>query len=93
MRGRILWLPAALVALTLLGGFAAQARSDEVPRISKEELKDMLDSPDVVVLDVRRQAHYDGSSRKVKRAIRESEKDISWASKYPKEKILVLYCA
>jgi hypothetical protein len=33
------------------------------------------------------------SSVKIKGAVRESEKDISWAGKYPKDQFLILYCA
>lgn len=77
----------------MVGGGTLQAAAADAPRISQEVLKALLGNPEVTILDVRRQSHYDESSQKIKGAVRESEKDISWASKYPKNRMLVLYCA
>jgi len=77
-----------------LGFLATVAMSSGVPRMTKEELKAMMDNPDVVIIDVRFEKHWTGSDRMIKGAIRENYDDVkSWADKYEKDKTLVLYCA
>lgn len=78
-------------AVFLLAGSEASA---QVPRMSKEELKGMLSSVDVVVIDVRQPAQWDSSNVKIMGAHREdpSKKTESWAMKYQKDKTIVLYC-
>jgi hypothetical protein len=72
----------------------APALSQEVPRITKEELKERLGKPDVVVVDVRASRDWKGSTMKIKGAIREEDEKIdSWMSKYNKDQTLVFYCA
>jgi len=67
--------------------------TDQVPRISIEDLKDRLGSSDIVVLDVRTGWSWDASNMKIAGAIREDPKQFSrWYNKYPKDKELVLYC-
>lgn len=64
------------------------------PRMSKEELKSQLDNENVIIIDVRTEGDWKKSDNKVKGAVRENAKKLeSWASKYPKDKTLVLYCA
>jgi len=68
--------------------------SQEVPRITKEELKGMLGKPDVVVVDVRAGSDWKSSTMKIKGAVREEPDKIdSWMDKYGKDKTLVFYCA
>lgn len=68
--------------------------ANEVPRISKEELRAMLDNPDLIIVDVRTSASWEKSMVRIRRAIREDPNDTkSWAEKYSKDKTLVLYCA
>ena len=82
------------LSLAIMGLLAAFAAADQVPRMTKEELKALLDDPDVVVLDARRGKDWDKSERKIKGAVRENPKLFkSWADKYSKDKTLVLYCA
>jgi rhodanese-related sulfurtransferase len=72
----------------------AMSKDKDVPRITKEELKAMMDNPNVVIIDVRYEKHWKGSDRMIKGAIRENYDDVkSWADKYGKDKTLVLYCA
>jgi hypothetical protein len=74
-------------------GMGTNAAQAEAPRITKEELKPMLGSPDLVLLDVRGGKDWTDSDMKIKGAIRENPKDFSdWSGKYPKDKTLVLYC-
>ena len=77
-----------------IGAFSTPAVSKDVPRITKEELKALLDKPDLVIIDVRQNEHWNGSDFKIKGAIREDNSDVkSWVYKYPKDKLIVLYCA
>lgn len=88
-----------LVALLMMmavgcAGIGNSAATDEVPRISKEELKAKLGSPDLVVLDVRAEPDWKSGEGKIAGAIRENPRSLDqWAAKYPKDKTLVLYCA
>ena len=66
---------------------------EEAPRITKEDLKNQLGSPDLVVLDVRTDKDWSSVDTKIAGAVREDPKDFSmWVGKYPKDKTLVLYC-
>jgi hypothetical protein len=84
-----------LMLLLLVGGTAVltdAARNDDVPRITKEELKSLLEDPDVTVLDVRIQEQWEISDAKIRGAVHEDQaKTTTWASKYPKDTTLILY--
>jgi rhodanese-related sulfurtransferase len=68
--------------------------SQEIPKISKEELQKVLDKPDVVIVDVRSDTDWKASTMKIKGAVREEPDQVgSWINKYPKDKTLVFYCA
>jgi predicted sulfurtransferase len=87
-----------LVSLVLVlgsSGCAAPAKITvgEVPRMQVEELNARLGDPSVVVIDVRTAGDWEGSPFKIKGAIREASKSVSdWASNYPNDKTIVLYC-
>jgi len=62
--------------------------------MTREELKGLLGSPDVSVIDVRSINGWNRSDSKLPGALREDPTDpVSWASKYNKDKTLILYCA
>jgi predicted sulfurtransferase len=66
----------------------------EVSKITKDDLKAMLDNPDVVILDVRTGKDWSASEFKIKGAVRANPREFnSWADTYPKDKKLVFYCA
>lgn len=68
--------------------------AQDVPRMTKEELKAMIDNPELVIVDVRSGRDWISSESKIKNAIREEPgKADSWADKYDKSKTFVLYCA
>jgi predicted sulfurtransferase len=91
MKGKLIIL---VLGLAIVGMLTQIVVAEEVPRMTKEKLKTMLDDPDVVILDVRTSRDWKGSEKKIKGAIRENPKRFeSWARKYSKEKTLVLYCA
>ena len=82
-----------MISLMLFMMPALTALADEVPRMSKEELKELLGSPDLVIVDVRRGNDWNSSEFKIKGAVRESGPGIAWAENYDKDKTIVLYCA
>ena len=87
-------LLAAVLVLFLGLIFALPARANDVPRVTKEELKEQMDEPNLVIIDVRADSDWKGSNVKIKGAVREDPKKVeSWMNKYSKEKILVFYCA
>jgi len=92
MKKRIFIAP--LLIFFMVGILATFARSADVPRMKKDELKAMLDNPDLVILDVRYKKDWTDSDSKIKGAIREDPESVkSWAEKYSKDKAIVLYCA
>ncbi len=82
------------IALALSWMFALLAFADDVPRISKEKLRAMLENPDISIIDVRSNVDWLGSHLKIRGASREDPRKVSsWLDKYPKDRTLVLYCA
>ena len=62
--------------------------------MTKEDLKEKLDSPDIVIIDVRVGGSWTGSEVKIKNAVREDPQNAdAWMKKYAKDKTLILYCA
>lgn len=91
-RGRRIFAVTLIFFLLYMGTEIVLA--NEVPRISKEELRAMLDNPDLIIVDVRTSASWEKSKVKIQGAVREDPNDTkSWAEKYSKDKTLVLYCA
>ena len=84
-------LCAALCGLIAREGYSLT----KVQRMSKEELKGLLNDPSLVIIDVRTDWSWRESDKKIKGAIRQDPLDEAkkWSSKYPKEKTIVLYCA
>ena len=67
---------------------------NNVPRMTKEELKSLIGNPDVMVIDVRSQGDWNKEKEMIKGAVREDPIDVtSWMEKYPKDKTLVFYCS
>jgi rhodanese-related sulfurtransferase len=91
MKGKLFIL---CLGLAIVGMLSTVMAAEEVRRLTKEELKTMLDDPEVVILDVRASRDWNRGERKIKGAIRENPTRFeSWAHKYSKDKTLVLYCA
>lgn len=81
------------LALLLTSMGSPQAKS-EVALMTKDELKAMMDDPDIVILDVRKGKDWTSSEFKIKGAVyAEPKAYASWAGTYPKSKKFVLYCA
>jgi hypothetical protein len=82
-----------MVSLVLVFGFSLASAKD-VPRMTTDELKTLLDNPEMVIIDVRTDLDWDKSTQKIRGALREDPHNVdSWASKYAPEKTIVLYCA
>ena len=81
------------LALTLAVAGSSLAGSD-VPLMTTDELKSMLDDPDILILDVRKGKDWKSSEFKIKGATyAKPENYDEWANKFPKSKKIVLYCA
>jgi rhodanese-related sulfurtransferase len=77
----------------LAAGVTLAAGLPEPDKITKEELLPLLGKQDVTVIDIRLPREWDASDIKVKSAVREDPfKPGQWLDKYPKDKMLVLYC-
>jgi rhodanese-related sulfurtransferase len=85
---KIRWLMLILV-MTLFGC----AGPNDVPLITKEELKAKLGSPGLVILDVRSVVDWGLAKNKIVGARRvDLEQVETWAEQLPKDKEIVLYC-
>jgi rhodanese-related sulfurtransferase len=83
-----------LIVFFMVCGLMAYANSADAPRMPKEELKAMMGSSDLVIIDVRSGTDWADSDLKITGAVREDPGVFeSWANKYLKDKIIVLYCA
>jgi hypothetical protein len=83
-----------LVFLVLFAFTMPVYGADDVPRMSTEQLKSMLASPDLVLLDARSVKDWRKSNRKIVGAVRIDPHDVSsWAKDYSKDKKIVLYCS
>ena len=62
--------------------------------MDKDQLKSMLGSENLVILDVRAGRDWSSSEFKIKGAKRADPGEVdSWAKEYAKDKTIVLYCA
>jgi hypothetical protein len=85
---------AVAIGLVLSWMSVTIAQTEEIPRMTKEELKGMLGKSEVTIIDVRSTADWAGSKLKIKGAVREDPRKVaSWIDKYSKEKTIVFYCA
>ena len=83
-----------MTALAALGAGVAAANGDGVTRIAKEDAKARLGKADTSIIDVRAGGDWKESTLKIKGAVREDPNEVnSWASRYPKDRTLILYCA
>jgi rhodanese-related sulfurtransferase len=81
------------VALAVVVLACAAAWADDSHVMNKEQLLPLLGKPDVIVIDVRTNYDWDKSTVKIKGAVREEGMKFgSWMKKYPKDKMLILYC-
>ncbi|HYA40957.1 MAG TPA: rhodanese-like domain-containing protein [Syntrophobacteraceae bacterium] len=68
--------------------------AEGITLISKDQLKEELAKPDLIVIDVRASHDWNSSEWKIAGARRESPTETKeWMTKYPRDKTIVLYCA
>lgn len=80
------------VGLLLAMSFVVSAA--EVPRMSTDELKSRLGEADLVILDVRSGRDWGQSDQQIVGSQRVNPGAAKeWASQYPKDRVMVLYCA
>jgi hypothetical protein len=85
---------ATLLFFSMVEGCTMLVKSVDAPRMTKDELKTMLDNPDLLILDVRYGKDWTESHLKIRGAVREDPEAFdSWANKVPRDKTLVFYCA
>jgi len=84
-----------IVLLTAISAlWAGMATAADAPRIGKDEVKARLGAADTSIIDVRAATDWLLTKLKIKGAVRENPKEVdSWASRYPKDRTLILYCA
>jgi hypothetical protein len=88
----------AVVGLTL--GIVSSALSagdlpfPDAPRITKEQVKELIGKPGFYLLDVRPNEQWNAAKLKLPGAIHEDPEEADlWAYKYPKDAKIVTYCA
>jgi hypothetical protein len=94
MRARetICWICVAWLSLVTVN--VALSAPPPADPITKEELKPLLGRPDVVVIDMRFGHDWTDATLKIKGAVREDPmKPGQWLDKYPKDKMIIFYCA
>ncbi|MEJ2696042.1 MAG: hypothetical protein P8013_05285 [Candidatus Sulfobium sp.] len=85
---------APMISLFLLPILFYGCAFTKVQVLQPSELKSMLSRTGVVVIDVRRDKEWNESDVKIRGAVRENPDDVSsWAGKYRKDRLIVLYCA
>lgn len=81
-----------LFALTLVAACSLNVVYGSAPRMSKEDLKSMLGSENLVIVDVRTAKDWNSSEYKIQGAVRADPKKVeSWASNYGKDSTFVIY--
>ncbi len=83
----------AFVVVFVVSGCASSPFADDaVSRMSKEELKQRLGAPDLIILDTRTGSDWNDSNQIILGAVRAEPKEFSkWAEAYPKDATIVLY--
>jgi len=85
---------AAFLSLVFIDSQAmASETRTEAPRMTIEQLKEMLENPDLVILDVRVGLAVKTGLPKIEGAIRKAPKKApDWGAELDKNKTYVLYC-
>ncbi len=83
-----------LACLIVIFAASLVGAAEGITLISKDQLKEELAKPGIVVIDVRAPHDWDSAQWKIEGARRESPAETGqWMANYPKDKTIVLYCA
>ncbi len=83
-----------LACLIVIFAASLVGAAEGITVISKDQLKEEVAKPGIVVIDVRAPHDWDSARWKIKGARRESPAETGqWMADYPKDKTIVLYCA
>jgi hypothetical protein len=98
MKTIVLTVAGLVLALLVAGPSFVTGAADskipfpEVPRITKEQLRDLLGKPDLVIIDARPIEQWKYSDQMIPGTVYEDPTTIpSWAHKYDKNKKIVVY--
>ena len=87
-----------LIGGSLVTGASEKAASDQaipfpdIPRMTKEQLKEIIDKPGLVLIDCRPVEQWRVSPQNLPGAVHEDPMEVkSWADKYPKDSTVVIY--
>ncbi|MFO7802936.1 MAG: rhodanese-like domain-containing protein [Desulfovermiculus sp.] len=84
-----------LLVLFLACTLSAQAtENSQSPRMTKKELLPLLESSDVVIIDIRTKHQWERSEKKIPGAVHEPPFEAAqWGDKYDRDKTVVTYCS
>ncbi len=81
-----------VLALALAGYTATFDSVEQVPRLTMDQVKEMLGKPDVVILDVRYIKQFEQSDKKLPGATWvDPEKIADYAASIPRDKTIITY--
>ena len=84
----------ALTLLSLAVVWVSSVAAADIARMTKEELKAMMNNPKVVIVDVRTNPEWNLAKVKIKGAVREDASKVkSWIEKYSPDKTYIFYCS
>ena len=85
----------SLLQIMMILGHASWLNAGDttsVPRISADQVNQLLGKPDTVIIDVRRPRNWWRTSKKILTAVHEDPSKVEqWAAKYAKNQALVFY--
>ncbi len=91
-REKLPWVFLGVLLLFLV--LPAGVYADDVPRISQEQLKELIGNTENVILDARLRKEWKKSDAKIPGAVRVDPHDVSsWAVNYTKNQRIVVYCS
>lgn len=83
-----------IIGMIVIFGLTTVASAGSTGTITVEKLRQELDDPDLVILDVRTGRDWKSSEFKIKGAVRANPGDFDqWITQHAKEKRYVTYCA
>ena len=84
----LVWLVCGQATVGLAEG------SDEIARVTVDQVKKLLGRPDTVIIDVRKHRNWWRSSKKIPTAVRgDPDRVDQWREKYSKHQTLIFYCS